>query len=369
MTQTSIAQSAGQVIVAGFSAHGPSEALRDLARSGQLAGFVLFRRNLGSPREVAEQNRMLRELAPAELPLWIAVDQEGGRVARLGPPVLRLPPMRVLGTIDSPELTTSAARVLGRQLALLGFNLDFAPVLDVDTQPANPVIGDRSFARDPAGVIRHARAFAAGLADAGIAGCGKHFPGHGDTLTDSHFSLPRLPHTRERVAQIELAPFAALSRELPCMMTAHVLFEAIDAERPASLSRALVTGLLREQLGFEGIIFSDDLEMKAVSETYGVAQAACLAIEAGSDQVLVCHEEDRTFETHAALIQRAERDRAFEQRLHDAARRSQAARRLRETHSRAADVAHIERRLAARDALAMEQRIQHAHSEVRPSEP
>ncbi|MEY4514023.1 MAG: hypothetical protein RLZZ450_6145, partial [Pseudomonadota bacterium] len=158
MSHLSTAQSAGQVIVAGFGASGPSERLCELARTGRLGGFILFRRNLRTPVEIAEQNAALRKLAPAELPLWISVDQEGGRVARLGSPVVRLPPMRSLGAIDVPDLTREAARVLGRQLALLGFNLDFAPVLDVDTNPANPVIGDRSFGRDPETVVRHARA-------------------------------------------------------------------------------------------------------------------------------------------------------------------------------------------------------------------
>jgi beta-N-acetylhexosaminidase len=357
MTQTSIAHSAGQVIVAGFSGLLPPPSLCDLARRGQLGGFVLFRRNLGTPREIAECNRSLRELAPRDGPLWIAVDQEGGRVARLGPPVLRLPPMRVLGAIDAPERTRSAARVLGAQLGLLGFNLDFAPVLDVDTNPDNPVIGDRSFAREEDAVVRHARAFAQGLADAGIASCGKHFPGHGDTATDSHLTLPRLTHTPERVDRVELAPFVALSRELPCIMTAHIVFEALDPERPASLSRVLVTELLRGKLGFTGIIFSDDLEMKAVSETYGVAQAACLAIEAGADQVLVCHEERLTLETHAALIQRAERDRAFELQLQAAAERSLAARRHYPPQRFAVSPAHIERRLGAQGALEIERQI------------
>jgi len=355
MSHLSTAQTAGQVIVAGFAADGPSPALLQLARSGELGGFILFRRNLRTPVEIAEQNALLHSCAPDQVPLWLSVDQEGGRVARLGAPVLKLPPMRVLGGIDSPELTQSAARVLGRQLALYGFNLNFAPVLDVDTNPANPVIGDRSFARDPASVIRHARAFAAGLAEAAIASCGKHFPGHGDTHTDSHLALPRLPHTRERLTQVELAPFAALARELPCIMTSHVLFESIDAERPATLSPLIISGILRRELGFSGLVWSDDLEMKAVSETYGVAQAACLAIEAGCDQVLICEHEELVHAAHAALTHRAENDTAFASRLHEAAQRS---RQLRARYAPPQiDAAQIARALAAEDSATIEQRI------------
>jgi beta-N-acetylhexosaminidase len=326
MSHLSTAQTAGQVIVAGFGADGPSPDLCRLARAGALGGFVLFRRNLRSVVEVAEQNALLRSLAPDdEPPLWIAIDQEGGRVARLGPPVLRLPPARVFGQIDDPALTEEAGRVLGNQLALLGFNLDFAPVLDVDTNPDNPVIGDRSFSNDPAAVVRHGRAFATGLARAGVASCGKHFPGHGDTLLDSHLALPILPHDSARLARVELAPFAALSGELPCLMTAHVVFQGIDPTRPGTLSRPVIE-LLRHQLGFGGVVFSDDLEMKAVSDTFGVAQAACLAIEAGCDQVLICEHEKHTLSAHAALIERAEADAAFAIRLAEAAANARSAR-------------------------------------------
>jgi beta-N-acetylhexosaminidase len=358
MPELGATHNAGQVLVVGFGSAGPTPRLCELARSGHLGGFVLFRRNLGSPQEVLEQNARLRGLAPGELPLWIAVDQEGGRVARLGPPIVKLPPMRSLGQLDDLRLTRDAARTLGQQLAALGFNLDFAPVLDVDTNPANPVIGDRSFSRDPETVIRHARAFAAGLAEAGLASCGKHFPGHGDTHLDSHLALPVLDHPWERLRSVELAPFAALSGELPCVMTAHVVFRSIDPDHPATLSRAVVTGLLREQLGFSGIIFSDDLEMKAVSETYGVAQAACMAIDAGCDQVLICEHEELTFAAHAALVERAEREPAFAERLQNAASRAIAAR------QRFARAAALPPPLTAAGADAIEQRIARALSEA-----
>ena len=365
MSQLGIAHSAGQVLVVGFGSTGPTPRLCELARSGQVGGFVLFRRNLGSPQEVLAQNVRLRSLAPSELPLWIAVDQEGGRVARLGPPVLKLPPMRSLGQLDDLALTREAACSLGQQLAILGFNLDFAPVLDVDTNPGNPVIGDRSFSREPEDVIQHARAFAAGLAEAGIASCGKHFPGHGDTHLDSHLALPALDHPMERLTRVELAPFATLSGELPCVMTAHVVFRSIDPVHPATLSRAVVTGLLRDQLGFSGIIFSDDLEMKAVSETYGVAQAACMAIDAGCDQVLICEHEELTFEAHAALVARAEREPAFAARLEHAAQRAIAARQRFPLAPAASS--SLDPQLAAAGAGAIEQRIARALSEAKRS--
>jgi beta-N-acetylhexosaminidase len=326
MIHLSTAACAGQVIVAGFGPGEPPESLCELAAAGALGGFILFRRNIGSPSEVAELNARLRALAPDGLPLWIAVDQEGGRVARLRSPVVTLPAMRVLGELDDVRLTRDAAYTLGRQLALLGFNLDFAPVLDVDTNPANPVIGDRSFAREPERVATHARAFAAGLAAAGIVACGKHFPGHGDTTLDSHLELPRVSHARERLECVELSPFKALHAQLPCIMTAHVVFDALDPGVPATLSRRIVSDVLRGELGFTGLVWSDDLEMKAISERWGVPDAACAAIEAGCDAVLICSQPELVLAAQRAIADKAQRDPQFEARLREAAQRSIACR-------------------------------------------
>jgi beta-N-acetylhexosaminidase len=319
--------------VAGYEGLEPPLSLCSRAAAGELGGFIFFRRNLGNVVQVADLTARLRSFAPADAPLWFAIDQEGGRVARLGPPVVKLPAARVFGELDDVGLTLEAAAVLGEQLSWLGLNLDFAPVLDVDTNPDNPVIGDRSYGAEVLRVIRHARAFAAGLAQSGITACGKHFPGHGDTLQDSHHALPRLPHTEQRLREIELAPFAALAAELPCIMTAHVVFETWDGSVPATLSPRVVTGLLRDELGFRGLVWSDDLEMKAIAGRYGLDEAACLAIEAGCDALLVCSKLEYVDLAHEGLIRRAERDSEFAARLQSAAARSVAARRL---HSPAA---------------------------------
>lgn len=335
MVNLSTNQVAGQLIVAGFGAGDPPEALMALAARGELGGFILFRRNLGSLAEVAGLTARLAASTPHDLPPFLGVDQEGGRVARLGSLVLRLPPMRVLGDLNDPALTEAAAALLGRQLAALGFNLDFAPVLDVDTNPANPVIGDRSFGREPERVIAHARAFARGLASAGVVACGKHFPGHGDTHEDSHFALPRLSHDLARLRAVELRPFAELAAELPALMTAHVVFDAIDPTVPATLSRNAVTALLRQELGYEGLVWSDDLEMKAISERYGIGEAAVRAIDAGCDSVLVCAELAHVLQAHAALCARAATDAEFLARARVSAGRSLALRRSHRARPRA----------------------------------
>jgi beta-N-acetylhexosaminidase len=317
---------AGQVLVAGFEGtEAPDELLRPCAR-GQLGGIILFRRNLGSVHQTSALIARFTETSPPDLPLLVAVDQEGGRVARLGSPVLKLPAMRQLAAIDDTDLTERAARLLGRQLRAIGFTLDCAPVLDVDTNPHNPVIGDRSFGATPEAVIRHAFAFARGLRAGGVLNCGKHFPGHGDTDVDSHLALPRLGHARARLDAVELAPFRAARGQLDAIMTGHIVYEAIAPELPATLSRALVTELLRGELGYDGVVISDDLEMKAVADHYGIETAACRAIEAGCDVLLVCSRVDWFARAHAALESRADQDPAFRRRLAEAAERSIALR-------------------------------------------
>lgn len=347
---------AGQVLVAGFEGtEAPDELLRPCTR-GELGGIILFRRNLGSVHQTSALIARFVEATPPDLPLLVAVDQEGGRVARLGPPVLKLPAMRQLAAIDDANLTERAALLLGRQLAALGFTMDCAPVLDVDTNPNNPVIGDRAFGAAPEAVIRHAFAFASGLRHGGVLNCGKHFPGHGDTDLDSHLALPRLGHTRARLDAVELAPFRAARGKLDAIMTAHVVYETLAPGTPATLSRAMVSDLLRGELGFDGLVISDDLEMKAVADHYGIESAACLAIDAGCDVLLVCSRVDWFARAHAALVARADQDPSFRRRLGDAAERALAVRRSRAPRP-VTDAAALESLLDAQATAAIEREI------------
>jgi beta-N-acetylhexosaminidase len=316
---------AGQVIVAGFPAGPPPSALLDALSDEALGGVVLFKRNLGTPLEIAALVRRIADATVGPGPL-VAIDQEGGRVQRLGPPVLQLPPMRRLGERDDVELTRMAARALGRQLAALGINVDFAPVLDVHTNAVNAVIGDRAFGADPHVVARHGRAFTLGLADAGLLACGKHFPGHGDTVEDSHFELPALPHDLALLERRELVPFRENVDVVGSMMTAHILFRALDPTRPATLSPVVIEGLLRERLGYQGLVVSDDLEMRAIADRWPAGEAAVQAIEAGCDLVLVCKDVGLVFQARAALAARARQDARFGARLAKAAERVGAAR-------------------------------------------
>jgi len=250
------------------------------------AGVVIFRENVQNPDQVIRLNQEIRRSCPSGEVL-IAVDQEGGRVARLREGVPLLPPMRTLGEEGDPLKIREAGRELGRSLIRMGFDVDFAPVLDVDSNPKNPIIGNRSFSSDPALAGQFAMEFAKGLSDEGILACGKHFPGHGETDLDSHVDLPVVNADETLLNNRELVPFRrAIRGDIPLMMTAHVVYPAWDRERPATLSWPIVTGLLKHRLGYKGLVLSDDLLMEAVARS-GVVNAALSAIDAGCEGLLV----------------------------------------------------------------------------------
>jgi len=318
----------GQALVIGFRGTDVPKAIRRALAAGELGGLIFFKRNIES---AAQLHALCQSLEyPEDRPPLLAIDQEGGRVARLGAPVLKLPPMRALAEFASATELRDCGALLGRQLAAIGLTMDFAPVLDVDSNRANPVIGDRAFGTTADSVARRALAFAEGLRAGGVLPCGKHFPGHGDTDVDSHLALPRLSHDRARLDAVELAPFrAAVAAELEALMTAHVLFDALDPELPATLSPAVLQGLLRDELGYRGLVVSDDLEMKAVADGWGIAESAVRSVEAGCDTVLVCSDVDAAFAARDALATRASADEGFAARLADGCARSLSLRRSR----------------------------------------
>jgi len=294
----------------GFAGLDVPPELRSLARDFDLGGVILFKRNVEAPAQVAGLVRDLRELG-REHPPWIAVDQEGGRVARLRDPFTEWPPMATLGRGGDAQLTGRFARALARELRLVGISLDFAPVLDVHTNPSNPVIGDRALSEKPELVAEHGCVIIEALQGEGIAACGKHFPGHGDTATDSHLTLPFVEHTPDRLRAVEFVPFkAAIEAGVATIMTAHVLVPALDEARPASLSRRIVHDTLRTELGFEGLIISDDLDMRAVADQYTLERASVLAVEAGCDAILLCGaDQGRQAAALEALVHAVESER------------------------------------------------------------
>jgi beta-N-acetylhexosaminidase len=283
--------------------------LRSLAKEFDLGGVILFGRNIEAPEQVAELSAECEALGRS-MPAWVSIDQEGGRVARLKEPFTKWPPMATLGRagMHSEALAERFARALAEELKAVGITLDYAPVLDIHTNPKNPVIGDRALAERAEDVARLGRVIIRALQEAGLAACGKHFPGHGDTSTDSHFELPLVEHPPERLRAIEFEPFrAAIAAQVAFIMTAHVLVPSLDGEKPATLSPKVVQKLLREELKYEGVILSDDLEMKAVSAQYAVPESAVEAIRAGCDAVLVCQGDvDLQARTLEALVKAVE---------------------------------------------------------------
>jgi beta-N-acetylhexosaminidase len=303
MSFREIRRHAGQMAILGFAGYEITADLRAIAREFDLGGVILFARNVAEPAQVLEVARQARELA-GELPLWISVDQEGGRVARLRDPFTVWPPMMTLGRAPLDRAETLArrfARALAAELQAVGINLDFAPVLDIHTNPKNPVIGDRALGEQADRVARLGRAIIETLQEAGLAACGKHFPGHGDTVADSHHELPVVEHPPDRIRRVELEPFrAAIDAGVASIMTAHVVLPSFDEDLPATLSARIVDALLKRELGYGGLVLSDDLEMRAISGRWPPGESAARAIAAGCDAFLVCGPDP---EPHAAAIE------------------------------------------------------------------
>jgi beta-N-acetylhexosaminidase len=307
MSPLPLRQQIGQLLIAGFTGSTVPVEMRALAREFDLGGVILFGRNVEAADQVADLAFQARGLG-AELPAWVSVDQEGGRVARLRQSFTEWPPMATLGRSGSQLLAERFGRALGAELRGVGISLNYAPVLDVHTNPANPVIGDRALA-DRADVVgRLGRIIVRELQAQGVAACGKHFPGHGDTTIDSHLALPVVDHEPDRLEAVELVPFkAAIEADVAFIMTAHILVTALDEDRPATLSRRIVHELLRQELGHRGLIVSDDLEMRAIAARYALGDAAVAAVGAGCDVLLVCGGDvDRKASVLEALIHAVE---------------------------------------------------------------
>jgi beta-N-acetylhexosaminidase len=322
VTGLGLARLAGQLLSVGFEGTAVPAPLRARVAASEVGGVMLFRPNIADPGQVAALVSALRAAAPADAPLLVSIDQEGGVVQRVRAPATVWPPMLAVGGAGDAARTEAVGRALGDELAALGIGWDFAPVLDVHTNPANPVIGNRAFATGPDAVATQALAFWRGLRGAGLVGCGKHFPGHGDTRTDSHHELPVVPHDLERLRRVELAPFAAAARAgVEALMTAHVLYPALDPDRPATLSRRIATELLRGELGFRGVLVSDDLGMKAVADRYPIDELAVGAIAAGCDHLLIREPESRQVAAFEAIVRAAEARADFRARVEESAAR------------------------------------------------
>lgn len=281
----------GQLFVFGFDGLTLSQPVKQLINKELAAGIILFSRNITSLEQVVELNQAIFQCKTNEFTPLISVDQEGGRVARLKNICTHVPTMQTIGELSTndPKLPYKLGAMMGRELTSLGFHLDFAPVVDVNSNPSNPIIGDRSFSHDAKIVAKLSASFIDGMQHAGLAACAKHFPGHGDTDADSHLELPILNHNQKRIEELELIPFnAAIKAKVASIMTAHILFTEMDANFPATLSPSILQNLLREKMHYDGVVFSDDLEMKAVADRYEIKEMIRLGLLAGIDIFLIC---------------------------------------------------------------------------------
>lgn len=326
----------GQVLCLGWSeaaqkddartVNAHARAVVEEMRAGSL---VLMGRNVGTPEPL---RALIGEMnALADIPLLVGVDQEGGWITRLGPPFTAFPGNMALGAIPGEQAEAYArrqAQAIAQELLAVGVNWNFAPVVDVNNNSDNPIIGIRSFGEDPERVARLGSAAIEGYQQSGLLACAKHFPGHGDTSVDSHLELPTIPYGRDRLEAIELPSFrAAIAAGVGSIMTTHILFPALDARNPATLSPAILTGLLRLDLGYDGVVITDCLEMHAISRTVGTARGAVEAIKAGADMALICHTLSTQREAWQALLEAVETGELPESRLDEAAGRVLAAKR------------------------------------------
>lgn len=290
--------------MAGFEGATLPSAMRELLAQG-LAGVAVYPRNFTHIQGLARLNEEIR--AAANGPVLIGMDQEGGTRFSLPPPFTQWPSPSELGALGDVDAVRDIARAIGRELFAVGCNLNFAPMLDLHINPSSPVTMVRSFGADPARIGRMGAAFLEGLAETGVLGCAKHFPGHGDTFVDPHKNLPVFHGTAERLDQVELVPYAAvIAAGAATIMTAHILLPKIDAEFPASLSRTMLTGVLRERMNFQGLILADDLGMGAITKRYAPAEAAVATFAAGTDIAMICHDATIIPEALAATTRAVE---------------------------------------------------------------
>lgn len=327
-------QKVSQLLVAGIEGTQLGQDAVQAVQDYQVGGVILFGRNVESAWQLAELTNGLKDLNGDYTPLFLCVDQEGGRVDRMPPEVERTPSAWSVGqTLDTEGVGAAYGALLAEECAAFGFNMDFAPSLDIWSNPDNTVIGDRAFGNDWEWTAFFGMSAVESMEEqGGVIPVVKHFPGHGDTSVDSHVALPVVDKSLEELWQSELVPFnmtlnqedyfgAQAGPSAPAVMVAHILLSQVDPDYPASLSHRVVTGLLREEMGFDGVVCTDDLTMGAVSNTYGMGEAAVLAVEAGCDLLLVCHGADNLTAARDALLEAVDSGRLSPERLDESVKR------------------------------------------------
>ena len=317
-------QKIGQMFVVGFSGTSMPSSLTSAIETYNFGNVILMGQNVSNPLTLKQmttdiQNKMV---SVNGLGGFISTDQEGGRVARLINGGTHIISQMAVSATNNPQNGYLVGEIIGTELSHYGINVDYAPVLDVNNNPDNPVIGIRSYSDDPMQVALYGNNMFKGLTSKGVMGCAKHFPGHGNTNVDSHYGLPIIDSSIEELYQVELAPFiSAIANGIDSIMTTHIIFSAIDSKLPATLSEKVITGLLREQLGFDGIICTDGMEMSAVKDNFGgYGETAIKAIQAGCDMLLYTSISNPKT-AHTALVNAVKSGQISEERINESVRR------------------------------------------------
>ena len=321
--QMTLEEKVGQLLVIGVEGTSFSSEMDNLIRNYHVGGVIIMGRNVATTNEMLQLiNGIKKANELNKIPLFLSVDEEGGRVSRMPVGIPKLPTSAQIGKLNDESVSYRAGTYLAGVLNEFGYNMNFAPVLDVNSNPRNPVIGNRSFGSDPYQVAKLGISTMHGMMDNGIIPVVKHFPGHGDTVVDSHKALPKVETTLEALRNVELVPFQkAIEEGADAVMVAHILFPALDPDYPSSMSKAIITGLLRNEMKFEGVIITDDLTMGAIANDYTIPEAAVQSFIAGSDQLLVVRDYEVQLNTLNAFIKAIETGEITEERLNESVKR------------------------------------------------
>jgi beta-N-acetylhexosaminidase len=319
ITALTIDEKIGQLVMTGINEYINDAPSKELIEKYHIGGFILLKQNIKDTNQTLNLINSLKETNKNnKIPLFISVDEEGGRVSRFPDEFKKLPSNKVIGTINNKEFSYKVGSVIGEELKSFGFNLNFAPVMDINSNPKNPVIGDRSFGNNTEVVSTLGIQTLKGLQAQNIIAAVKHFPGHGDTSVDSHVGLPLVNNDLDRLKSLELVPFkAAIENGADMVMIAHILLPKIDPENPSSFSKTIITDILRKDLGFDGVVITDDMTMGAIAKNYDIGEASVKSLLAGTDIILVCHDFNNEVKVLNAIKGAVESNKISESSLND----------------------------------------------------
>jgi beta-N-acetylhexosaminidase len=284
----------GQMIMVGIEGTVAKNHAKELIEKYHVGGIILFKKNMKSSEQILQLLNDLKEMNSNNIPLFLSVDQEGGRVSRLPAEFINIPTSQTIGKVDNEDFSYAIGEIIGEQLSAFGLNMNYAPVLDINSNPKNPVIGDRSYGSTIEVVRRQGIQVMKGMQAQRVIPVVKHFPGHGDTSVDSHVDIPVVTKSLDQLRELEWIPFVdAVNQQAEAVMVAHILMAQIDDQNPASLSKAVVTEVLRKELNFKGVVITDDMTMGAVSKHYDIGEASVKAVNAGNDIIMIAHDHDK----------------------------------------------------------------------------